>query len=456
MTHSSESLSVEALSAAVQAAMPRVRADLAELVAIPSVSADPAHAQDVHRSAELVAELCRELRAADVSVVAEGGQPAVIAHWPAPPGQPTVCLYAHHDVQPTGVVEQWSSDPFAATERGDRLFGRGAADDKGGLSVHLAALRAFDGRPPVGVTLFVEGEEEIGSPTLGPTLDAHAEAIAADVFVIADSANWDVGAPAFTTTLRGLADCVVTVRTLDHALHSGQYGGVVPDALTALCRLLTTLHDEQGTVAVDGLGRGPGPDLDYPEPRLRAETGLLDGVDWIGTGPVVSRMWTQPALSVIALDATPVERASNTLIPSARAKISLRVAPGDDADRALEHLVAHLEAHAPWGAQVEVERGHTGQPSSIPVTGAHAETARRAFAQAWGVEPVEVGQGGSIPMVAEFASRFPAATVLVTAVVDPDSRMHGIDESVHLRDFERACLAETLMLAGIAQGGSVA
>nr|WP_269449749.1 dipeptidase [Auraticoccus cholistanensis] len=440
------------MSAAVESAMPRVRADLAELVAIPSVSADPARAADVRRSAEKVAELARELGAAEVSVVTEeGGQPAVLAHWPAPEGQPTVCLYAHHDVQPTGPLGQWTSEPFAATERGSRLFGRGAADDKGGLSVHLAALRAFDGRPPVGVTLFVEGEEEIGSPTLAATLDAHGEAIASDVFVIADSANWDVGEPAFTTTLRGLADCVVEVSTLDHALHSGQYGGVVPDALTTLCRLLATLHDENGSVAVAGLVGSDGPELDYPEERLRAETGLLDGVEWIGTGSVVSRLWTQPAITVIALDATPVAEASNTLIPTARAKISLRVPPAMDADQALDHLVAHLVERAPWGAQVSVERGSTGQPSTIPVTGPHADVARRAFAEAWGREPVEIGQGGSIPMVAEFVNRFPDATVLVTAVVDPDSRMHGIDESVHLPDLEKACLAEVLLLAGLAR-----
>lgn len=443
----------ESLSAAVDAVMPRVRADLAELVAIPSVSADPAHASDVVRSAEHVAGLARELGAAEVRVVSHGGQPAVIASWPAPEGMPTVCLYAHHDVQPTGAPAQWTAEPFAATERGDRLFGRGAADDKGGLSVHLAALRAFEGRPPVGVTLFVEGEEEIGSPSLAETLDAEAAAVAADVFVIADSANWDVGEPAFTTTLRGLADCVVTVSTLDHALHSGQYGGVVPDALTTLCRLLATLHDEAGSVAVQGIPSTSGPELDYPEERLRAETGVLDGVEWTGTDSVVSRLWTQPAISVIALDATPVAQASNTLVPSARAKLSLRVPPGADAEHALDALVAHLLEHAPWGAQVEVERGSTGQPSSIPVRGPHAEVARRAFARAWGREPVEIGQGGSIPMVAEFASRYPDATVLVTAVVDPDSRMHGIDESVHLRDLERACLAETLMLAGLAGEG---
>ena len=375
-----------------------------------------------------------------------------LAHgrYPAPEGQPTVVLYAHHDVQPEGERAGWRTEPFVATKQGDRLFGRGAADDKGGFAVHLAALRAFDGRPPVGVTVFVEGEEEVGSPTLERMLAQEHDALAADVFVIADSGNWDVGQPAFTTTLRGLADCVVTVSTLDHAVHSGSFGGAVPDALTSLCRLLATLHDEQGDVAVVGLATTEPLALDYPEDRLRAESGLLDGVDWIGTGTVVERLWCKPALSVIALDATRVDKASNTLIPAARAKISLRVAPGDDAERALGHLEQHLREHAPWGARVDVERGDSGEPARIPFEGPYAEAARSAFREAWGKEAVFTGQGGSIPMVAAFQEAFPGSTVLVTAVSDPDSRPHGANESLHLGDFERACIAEALMLEGFA------
>ena len=435
----------------VRAQQPSVRADLEALVAVPSVSADPDRAGEVQRSADQVAALLRDLGCPDVAVVrAGGGQPAVIARFPAPEGAPTVCLYAHHDVQPEGDLALWTSPPFVATERDGRLFGRGTADDKGGLAVHLAALRAFEGRPPVGVTVFVEGEEEIGSPTLARLLDEQREALAADVFVIADSANWAVGQPAFTTSLRGLADCVVELRTLDHAIHSGSYGGVVPDALTSLCRLLATLHDEHGDVAVAGLATSPPPDLVYPEDRLRAESGLLEGVEQIGTGTVVERLWCKPAVSVIALDATPVDRASNTLAPVARAKISLRLAPGDDARAASAKLVEHLHAHTPWGAQLSVLEGDTGEPSTIVFDGPVAEVARHAFAQAWGVEPVFAGQGGSIPMVADFSTAFPDATVLVTAVGDPDTRAHGADESLHLGDFEAACVAEALLLQGIA------
>jgi acetylornithine deacetylase/succinyl-diaminopimelate desuccinylase-like protein len=441
-----------ALRDQVQAQIPGILSDLKALVAIESVSADPAREPEVERSAQSVGQLLVDLRCPDVRVVrADGGAPAVIGRFPAPEGMPTVCLYAHHDVQPEGHPAAWRTPPFAATEDGDRLYGRGTSDDKGGLAVHLAALRAFDGTPPVGVTVFVEGDEEVGSPSLPRLLEQHGNELAANVFVITDSCNWAVGQPAFTTTLRGGAACTVEVRTLDHALHSGAYGGVVPDALTTLCRMLASLHDDQGNVAIAGLGSAAAPALEYPPERLRAESGILDGVDWIGSGSFVERMWCKPAVSVIALDATPVDKASNTLLPAARAKISARVAPGDDARQALAALVAHLNDHAPWGAQVTVTAVESAEPSVIDFSGPYAEAARAAFTQAWGVAPVFVGQGGSISMVAEFGKAFPEATILITAVGDPDSRAHGANESLHLGDFEAACVAETLMLDAFAQ-----
>ena len=432
--------------------LPDVLADLKELIAIESVSADPARADEVERSAQSIVRLLTDLGCPDVRIIrADDGAPAVIGRFPPPEGMPTVCLYAHHDVQPQGESEGWRTPPFVATELEGRLFGRGTSDDKGGVAVHLAALRAFDGKPPVGVTVFVEGDEEIGSVGLPQLLKDHRADFAADVFVITDSCNWAVGQPAFTTTLRGVATCTVVVRTLDHALHSGVYGGVVPDALTALCRLLATLHDDQGSVAIAGLRTASAPALEYPPARLRAETGILAGVDWIGSGSFVERIWYKPAVSVVALDATPVDKASNTLIPAARAKISLRVAPGDDAAKALAALITHLEDHAPWGAQVTVTGEGAAEPSVIDFSGSYAEAARAAFTQAWDVAPVLIGQGGSIPMVAEFGKAFPEATILITAVGDPDSRAHGTDESLHLGDFAAACVAEALMLDAFAQ-----
>lgn len=439
------------LAARVAAVLPGVREALDEHIRIESVSSLPEKADAVQASAEWVAQQLRDVGCPDVRIVAEGGKPAVIARFPASEGQPTICLYAHHDVQPTGDVALWTTPPFEPTVRGDRLFARGASDDKAGFAVHLAALRAFDGHPPVGVTLFIEGEEEIGSPSLVDIIDAHHDLLQADVFVIADSGNWDAGHPAFTTTLRGLADCTVEVRTLDHALHSGEFGGVVPDALTALCKLLATLHDSAGNVAIEGLTSTDAPDLDYPEDRLQRETGVLDGVSWIGEGSFVERMWARPACTVLAIDATSVANASNTLAPIARAKVSLRVPPGSDAADAEDALVQHLETHAPWGAQVTVTRGDHGQPGIVPFEGPIADAAAAAWEQAWGVPPVTTGMGGSIPMIAEFQQRFPSATVLCTAVGDPDSRPHGIDESLYLPDFEAACLAETLLLQRLAR-----
>ncbi len=374
----------------------------------------------------------------------------MIAHWPAPPGAPTVLLYAHADVQPTGPVSEWTSAPFEPTERNGRLYARGAADDKAGVAMHLAVLRALGGQPPVGVVLFVEGEEEIGSPTLPGLLRAHRDKLAADVIVIADSGNAAVDIPAFTTTLRGLVDAVVEVRMLEQPVHSGVYGGPVGDALTALCRLLATLHDEAGDVAIADLHRGTAPTPGPSDDDWRADTGVLAGVQLIGTGSIHDRTWTRPAVSVLAIDAPATDKASNVLLPHARAVVSMRLAPGEDAQAAMKSLVAHLETQAPWGAQVEVTPGAIGEPFAGKTIGATYDVARGAFADAYGNDVVEVGTGGTIPFIAEFARAYPGATVLVTGVGDPASRWHGIDESLHLQMWQTACVAEALLLQRLA------
>jgi acetylornithine deacetylase/succinyl-diaminopimelate desuccinylase-like protein len=432
--------------------MPSVRADLERLVRIPSVGALPEQADDVRRSAQATAELF-EAEGFDVQVLSvAGGAPAVVAHRPAPQGAPTVLLYAHHDVQPVGDPSDWSSEPFEPTERGGRLFGRGAADDKAGIAAHLAAVRAHGADLPVGVTVFVEGEEEEGSPTLARFLEEHRDLLSADVIVIADSTNWDIGVPALTTSLRGLVEAHVEVRTLRHGVHSGMWGGVVPDALTSLCRLLATLHDESGDVAVEGLVAGPAGGLDYPTERLRAESGVLDGVGTLGSGSAVEQLWTKPAAAVIALDTTRIADASNTLVPSARAVVSLRVAPGDSVANAEACLRRHLEQHAPWGAEVDVRFAASGEPTRIEASGPAYDAARAAFREAWGgTEPVDIGVGGSIPFIAVFREAFPGAAVLVTGVEDPDTRAHGTDESLHLGEFERVCRAEALLLRNVAR-----
>jgi cysteinylglycine-S-conjugate dipeptidase len=432
--------------------MPRIRGDLEDLVRIPSVSADPGHADDVGRSAKAVAGLLTDAGFPDVRIVAEGGAPAVIARYPAPEGAPTVLLYAHHDVQPAGDVAEWETEPFEPTERGDRLYGRGAADDKAGIAAHLAAFLAHGSAPPVGVTVFAEGEEEVGSDSLSTILREHRDLLAADVIVIADSGNWDIGVPALTTSLRGIAEAFVEVRTLEHAVHQGMFGGAIPDALMVLIRLLGSLHDDRGEVAIEGLHRGPAAELTYPEDRLRAEASAVDGLELVGRGSLVERMWTRPSVTVLAIDAPPLSKASNTLVPVARAKVSLRVAPGEDAAEAQRKLCRHLEENVPWGAQVRVTPDKLGQPFAIDANGPAYDAARAAFKDAWdGVEPVDIGVGGSIPFIAEFAETYPDASILVTGVEDPDTRAHGPNEGLHLAEFERVCVAEALLLDRLAK-----
>ncbi|HEV8570186.1 MAG TPA: dipeptidase [Actinoplanes sp.] len=440
----------EELRAAIARELPGVRVDLERLVRIPGIAFEGFDHTQVERSAEAVAELLRGC-GLEVDIVRRGGQPAVVGRRAAPPGAPTVLLYAHHDVQPVGDLALWTSDPFEPVERDGRLYGRGAADDKAGIMAHVAALRAYGDDLPVGVVVFVEGEEEYGSDSLDSIIEALREALRSDVIVIADSGNWDIGRPALTTSLRGLVNCFVEVRVLDNAVHSGMFGGAVPDALTVLSRLIATLHDENGDVAVDGLVGREGASVDYPQDRFRREAGLLDGVRLIGSGTITDRIWTKPAVSVLGIDAPRTLEAPNALVPVAKAKLSVRLAPGDDPKSAYAAIGSHLEKYVPWGAHIEVTLENDGAPCVIDATGPAYDAARAAFRDAWdGVAPVDMGVGGSIPFIATFQELFPKAAILVTGVEDPYSAAHGPNESLHLGEFARVCLAEALLLRNVA------
>ena len=312
-------------------------------------------------------------------------------------------------------------------------------------------MKAHGGRPPVGVKVIIEGEEEIGSTHLEEFLSSYRDLLEADVIVIADSGNWRVGQPALTTSLRGLVDCTVEVRTLRHAIHSGQFGGVIPDALTVLSRLLATLHDRDGNVAIPGLVFAESGNLDLTEEELRAQAETVEGLEMIGSGSLTSRMWTQPAVAVLAIDAPTVSNAVNALVPAARAKVSLRIAPGDNPERASSALVAHLEQNAAWGAEVTVTPGATGEAFALETTGRANDAFRSAFEEAWGRETVNMGVGGSIPFVAAFSDVFPEASILLTGVADPTSRAHGPNESVDLDDVRKGALAEAIALRLLAQ-----
>ncbi|HAM27289.1 MAG TPA: dipeptidase, partial [Microbacteriaceae bacterium] len=425
----------------------------------PSVSwaaFDPAR---VAESADAVAELVRGLGVFDSVEVSRAtiadtptlGQPAVLATRAARNGRPTILLYAHHDVQPPGHDEDWESSPFEPTVRGDRLYGRGAADDKAGVLSHIAAIRAlvetvgadFD----LGLAVFIEGEEEFGSRSFTNFLTQHERELAADVIVVADSDNWDINTPALTVGLRGNVTFRLTVRTLDHASHSGMYGGAVPDAMLATIRLLASLHNDDGSVAVDGLTSREADTPDYSEEKLRVEAGLLDGVSSIGSGPILGRIWSKPAITVTGIDAPTVANASNTLSPAISVRISARIAPGQQSGEAFAALEKHLRAHAPFGARIEIDDVDQGNGFLVDTSGWAVAEVKTAMADAWGADVVEMGVGGSIPFIADLVSVFPAAQILVTGVEDPGSRAHSPNESLHLGVFQRAILSEALLLA---------
>ncbi len=444
--------SFEDLASAVDAQLPTHRAELEELVRIPSVSADSFDQAEMIRSANAVADLARE-RGLDAEVIqlhtASGlvGRPAVLAHREAGAGQPTVLLYAHHDVQPQGALQGWLSDPFEPVERDGRLYGRGSADDKAGIMVHMGALSALGDDLGVGVTLFIEGEEEIGSPTFHEFLETYRDRLAADVIVVADSNNWKVGTPSLTTSLRGVTGVSVTVDVLDHALHSGMYGGPILDAVTVMSRLIASLQNPDGSVAVAGLAAYDDATANYTEQALRVDTGILDGVALAGHGSIASRLWTQPALSVIGMDVTSCDKASNTLIPSCTARLSLRVTPGQDPAEAARALVAHLQENVPFGAHLAVHVEEAGPSFKAGEDTPATVAARWALEKAWANESVDIGVGGSIPFIADLAEVFPEAEILVTGIEDPDTRAHSQNESLHLGDWRNAILAEAALLA---------
>ena len=436
----------------VAAMMPELLTDLEALTRLASIAFPGYPPEPVHQMAEKTIGVMRDAGFANAQLQAvPDGYPPIYATVPGPEGSPTVMLYAHYDVQPAPPEQHWSSDPWTPTRKDDgRLYGRGISDDKSGLVIHAGTLKAFDGKPPCHVKLVVEGMEETNS-NLEAFVEAHPDLFQCDVFVIADMGNLKAGEPTLTTTLRGDVACVVTVRTLQHALHSGIFGGPTPDAMMALARLLATLHDADGNVAVDGVTSFDWDGLDFAEADLRAGADLAGGVQVIGTGTIGSRLWSKPSINAIGIDMTSIDGSSNVLIPEARAKLSMRIVPDSDPESELDALVRHLETHAPWGAQVTVERTKAAAPFRAATDGPAYAAARRALAEAYGSPAGEAGSGGSIPLLQTLQSVAPNAEFILWGAEDTaKARIHASDESVDPAEIEAMILAQVRLIQDLA------
>ncbi len=442
----------ERLRERIAADMPRTIAELERLVRIPSMGYPDYDPANVRASAEATREILSEAGVNNARLLElNGGHPAVFGEIPGPEGAPTVLLYAHHDVQPEGPADQWHTPPFEPVLKEGRMYGRGAADDKSGIVVHAAAIRALlaDGDPPVTIKVVVEGEEECSTEHLPQLVQGDADLLRADVAVIADGGNYRTGVPTLNSSIRGVTDIVVQVRVLPSAQHSGAYGGPIPDAITALSRMIASLHDDKGDVAIEGLKRFAWEGTQIPEDEFRDESGVLDSVEMIGSGTLADRLLSSPAVAVLGVDAPAIAGSSNQIVPVARARVSLRLAPGDDPSAARRALVSHLRDHAPWGVEVTFEYGSgfdAGHGYLVDTSSPASRAAMDALAQAYGRDAIEVGSGGSIPLVPMLTETFPGIEVLIWGAMDERSFVHSVNESVDLSEIEHIALAEALFI----------
>jgi cysteinylglycine-S-conjugate dipeptidase len=435
--------------------MPQARADLTRLVAYRSVAnTDVEPLQECLDAANDVAKSFTEVGIQNVELLEMPYKhPAVYGHTPAPPGAPTVLLYAHYDVQPPlDETGEWLSPPFELTERDGRWYGRGAADCKGSLVAHLTALRAYKGKFPVGIKVVIEGSEEQGLGELEGYVEEHPEEFQADAILIADTGNFKLGLPTFTTTLRGMVAVTVRVRSLAGGVHSGMFGGPAPDALIALIKTLATLHDEHGNVTIQGLENTQSwQGVEYPADQFRADARVLDGVDLVGDGSVSSMLWSRLSITVTGMDCPSVAESANTVQAEAAARISMRVPPGIDSKAAEDALIAHLKAVTPWNVQVEIEPGDPGSPFEADTSGPAYAAMREAMAAAYGRESTTAGQGGSIGLANTLHDACPQGELMLIGVEEPSCLIHAPNESVDPKELERHALTEALFCQKFAE-----
>jgi acetylornithine deacetylase/succinyl-diaminopimelate desuccinylase-like protein len=437
-------VSPASLASAVDALMPQLTADLIKLTRIPSISESSFPPQPVREACKLVMQLLRDAGLQNVKTLdLPETYPIVIGEIPAPSGAPTVLLYGHYDVVPPGDESKWTSPPFEPTTRDGAIFGRGASDSKANVMAHVGALRAWGGKPPVGIKVIVEGMEEVGSalnqyPLVAP------EQFRSDAMLITDMGSLRPGAPTLTVALRGTAVVNVEANTLAGPKHSGQFGGAAPDALIVLIHALASLHDTQGNVAVAGLRREPWKGEAYSEAEFRELAEVQKDLPLFGTGGLGERLWSGPAITITGLDALPVEKAVNAVVPHARAKINLRVHPQQDAKEAQEALIKHLNAVRPFGISLTITPGATGDGYAAETSGPAYDAARAALATAWGSDTITVATGGSIPLVHALGTGVPDAEILLLGATDGFSNIHAPNERVLVKELRNTVLAQAL------------
>ncbi|KFI46681.1 Acetylornithine deacetylase/Succinyl-diaminopimelate desuccinylase [Bifidobacterium bohemicum] len=452
-------LDAEELRGRVESDFSRVVDLLNQKIALKSVSAEGITGEHMKRSAQFVAEQLAQ-EGVDARVVQSrnpdgtDGAYEVIGSKIVDPAAPTVLLYAHHDVQPVPDASAWSTDPFVGTEIDGRLFGRGAADDGGGIAIHSGALRALGDDLGVNVKVFVEGEEEMGSPSFIPFIEAHRDEFDADVIIVADSGNWSAEVPSLTTSLRGNTDLDVTLKVLEHPVHSGQFGGPILDANTLSAMLIGSMYDKDGELAIEGLASQEpvgGLQRDIDEQGFRADGGVVESYRLAGRDSLASRLWVKPSIAVIGFDAHPVEGSFNVIADTARFRLSIRTAPSQRPEDAAKAVTDFLIAHAPFGAEVRVETLDQGMGWSMDPDAEASKDAMTAMREAFGVEPVNKGEGGSIPFIPELQRIFPDAQVLVTGPEDPKANAHSPNESIDLKSLKNNILTEALILSKLGE-----
>jgi acetylornithine deacetylase/succinyl-diaminopimelate desuccinylase-like protein len=427
----------------IDALMPEVIAELGGLTAIPSIAFPGFPEEPVLQAANATVDLLRRYGVASARLIdIPEGYPSVYGELPGPTGSPTVLLYSHYDVQPAPPAQGWKTDPFTPVLKNGRLYARGAADDKSGILQHAASIRALGGEIPIGIKVLIEGEEETTSH-LESFVSANPEVVRCDAFLIDDLGNNRVNEPALLVSLRGDAYCVVEVRTLDHPVHSGEFGGAAPDALMTLIKLLATLTDDDGSAAVSGLQRYEWEGGDFPDDLYRASAGILDGVGYVGRGSLATRLWSSPSVTVLGMDVPSIKDASNVLHPVARAEVSMRLAAGIDGEQQLAALTDHLKRLVPYGAHITVERLDVGQPFRARTDGPAFAAARQAQEEAFGRESQIIGSGGSIPLLNTLQKIVPEAEFILWGAQDIErARIHGADESVDQSELARCILAQ--------------